>query len=162
MIKENANMILNNIFPYRKLRPMFRHMLANYPYSDLCGIEIGVRYGTNMKSICNYLPIKRLYGVDLTFSKLRYFNKKQCDYIQLDSLTASKYFMDNAFDFVYLDGSHKYDTVVREIVAYLPKVKKYGYLGGHDFNNKEVSKAVFDTLNYNDINDGEDWFIIKK
>lgn len=42
-------------------------------------------------------------------------------------------FRDESLDFVYIDGAHDYDSVKRDIELYLPKVKKGGYIGGHDY-----------------------------
>lgn len=45
-------------------------------------------------------------------------------------------FKDNTFDFVYVDGSHQYFNVSKDILMYRHKVKKGGYFGGHDFRTK--------------------------
>jgi len=34
---------------------------------------------------------------------------------------------------VYIDGSHEYEGVKKDILAWLPKIKINGYLTGHDF-----------------------------
>ncbi len=44
---------------------------------------------------------------------------------------------DASLDFVYLDAMHDYDNVKKDIEAWLPKIKKGGWIGGHDF----VSRA---------------------
>jgi hypothetical protein len=36
------------------------------------------------------------------------------------------------FDFLFIDGDHSYDGVKRDFEAYLPLVKKGGYVGFHD------------------------------
>jgi len=45
-------------------------------------------------------------------------------------------FEDESLDFVYIDGEHTYDGVKKDIELYLPKVKKGGYIGGHDYKPK--------------------------
>jgi predicted O-methyltransferase YrrM len=37
-------------------------------------------------------------------------------------------------DFVYIDGLHTYDQVKKDISNYMPKIKKDGYIGGHDYH----------------------------
>jgi predicted O-methyltransferase YrrM len=45
----------------------------------------------------------------------------------------SKY-QDETIDFCFIDGSHEYEDVKKDIMAYLPKVKKGGILAGHDYD----------------------------
>ena len=51
-------------------------------------------------------------------------------------------FEDNYFDFIYIDGSHSYEEVKRDIELYLPKTKHL--IGGHDYQKEwpGVIKAV--------------------
>jgi len=42
-------------------------------------------------------------------------------------------FEDNSIDFIYIDGQHTYDDVARDLNLYLPKLKRGGILGGHDY-----------------------------
>lgn len=51
-----------------------------------------------------------------------------------DSITVSTWFPDKYFDMVYIDGDHTYDAVMRDIRAWLPKLRDGGYLCGHDLN----------------------------
>ena len=48
--------------------------------------------------------------------------------------------------FVFIDGSHLYDDVVADIRAWKKKIKKGGYIGGHDYDNLNVKHAVRDVL----------------
>lgn len=50
-----------------------------------------------------------------------------------------------AFDFVFLDGDHRYDTVVAEIEQYRLLLKDGGILAGHDYSHGDwpgVKRAV--------------------
>jgi hypothetical protein len=52
---------------------------------------------------------------------------------------------DHIFDFVYVDGNHKDKFVEQDTKLWLPKIKRKGWIGGHDYNNKnapEVKNAV--------------------
>jgi len=53
--------------------------------------------------------------------------------IRTDSYTASGIFPDERLDFVYIDANHAYDYVKDDILNWYPKVKKGGYLMGHDY-----------------------------
>lgn len=50
-------------------------------------------------------------------------------------------------DFIYIDGAHDYESVVQDLECYLPKVKRGGLIGGHDYNKwyepyEDVMRAV--------------------
>lgn len=52
------------------------------------------------------------------------------------------------FDMVFIDGSHDYDSVLRDINIWLPVVDKGGIICGHDFNEEHkdgVIRAVLET-----------------
>ena len=59
-----------------------------------------------------------------------------------DSTDAAILFADETVDFVYIDTDHRYEYVLADINAWLPKVKKGGYIGGHDLSHIDVLKAV--------------------
>ena len=65
--------------------------------------------------------------------------------VKMASVEASKLYGDESLFFVYIDGNHTYDFVKEDIIHWLPKVKKGGYIGGHDIDNPEwpgVRQAV--------------------
>jgi hypothetical protein len=49
------------------------------------------------------------------------------------SLPAAKRYADAFFDWVYIDADHRYESVVADIAAWWPKVKRGGILAGHDY-----------------------------
>jgi len=65
--------------------------------------------------------------------------------IQADSSRAAALFEDGSVDFVYIDGDHSYKGAARDILAWLPKLKADGWMGGHDYN-QEVEKVVADVF----------------
>ena len=42
-------------------------------------------------------------------------------------------FEDNSLDFVYIDGNHRLDYVVQDLIKWTDKVKPGGIVAGHDF-----------------------------
>ncbi len=53
--------------------------------------------------------------------------------IRATSEIASNIFNEQSLDFVYIDANHAYDYVVQDIELWYSKVKKGGYLCGHDY-----------------------------
>lgn len=66
--------------------------------------------------------------------------------IRSDSAEGASLYKDNSLDFVFIDAGHTYESISRDIDAWLPKVKKGGIIAGHDYNNTRynfnVAKAV--------------------
>lgn len=54
--------------------------------------------------------------------------------LKLPSVDAAKRFKDKSIEFVFLDGSHEYEDVREDILAWLPKIKPGGTLAGHDYH----------------------------
>lgn len=86
--------------------------------------------------------------------------------IREPALTAVSSFEDESLDFVFLDGDHSFEAVTQEIDAWFPKVKKGGWIGGHDFGTKrngQVREAVLDRLDTGglDVAPGSTWFYKK-
>lgn len=53
--------------------------------------------------------------------------------IQSDTVNAAKFFPDNYFDFIYIDADHRYESVIKEMHAWYPKLKSNGLFSGHDY-----------------------------
>ena len=62
--------------------------------------------------------------------------------IEGDSADSAARFKDGEAFFVFIDAAHDYDSVKRDVSAWLPKVRKDGILAGHDANYEPVEKAV--------------------
>jgi len=56
-------------------------------------------------------------------------------------------FGDNSVDFVFIDADHNYESVKKDILSWLPKMKKGGIMSGHDyFNNTCGVKQAVDEI----------------
>jgi murein L,D-transpeptidase YafK len=88
--------------------------------------------------------------------------KKRCKILRGESAAMAANIDDNSLDLVFIDADHSYEGCKHDIKAWLPKVKKGGYISGHDYNHPdqgEVKKAV-DEMFGKDIVLGENrcWF----
>ena len=66
------------------------------------------------------------------------------------SWESAKYFQDGELNFVFIDAAHDYDSVTKDIKAWLPKVTPGGVIAGHDIKHPPVRQAVVDAF-------GNDW-----
>jgi hypothetical protein len=70
------------------------------------------------------------------------------DNIEFIRKTSDDAFLDltqEKIDFVYIDGMHTYDQCLKDIANYRQIVKDGGFVGGHDYQNKDcmgVTQAV--------------------
>lgn len=71
--------------------------------------------------------------------------------IQSDTLSASNFFPNNYFDFIYIDADHRYEFVIKEMHAWYPKLKSNGLFSGHDFlsifNYNQKNNKIFQPHN---------------
>lgn len=70
-------------------------------------------------------------------------------HIKLSSEEASKNFNDEYFDFIYIDGCHKYESIINDINCWKTKIKKGGFIGFHDADSQNVVRAVSSFFDFN-------------
>tara|TARA_R110000868_G_scaffold18657_3_gene81656 strand:+ start:138 stop:2372 length:2235 start_codon:yes stop_codon:yes gene_type:complete len=61
---------------------------------------------------------------------------------QGDSAESAADFADGSLDFIFIDAAHDYDSVVKDLATWWPKLKPGGIFAGHDYPWHEVKKAV--------------------
>ena len=62
---------------------------------------------------------------------------------KMKSTDAAKLYDDKSLDLVFIDAGHSFEDVVADIKAWLPKVRDYGFIAGHDYSwDDEVKRAV--------------------
>lgn len=164
----------------RHVRPMIWHVKQHLK-NPMVGVEIGVAKGTNALSIFRTIHMKRLYLVDpykpyvesgkiLDYSPFFLYVKKRLNYpnVTLIRKTSVEAVGDvpNGLDFVYIDGDHSYENVEADIVAWYPKVRLGGVLGGHDYSAKYtgVCRAVNEFTEKTGLQlcgEDVDWWITK-
>jgi uncharacterized Rossmann fold enzyme len=83
--------------------------------------------------------------------------------IRQDSVEAAARIPDGSLDFAFIDADHSYEGCKADIEAWLPKVKKGGYLCGHDYDNPDfpwfgVQKAVDEIFPQVELGENYTWF----
>lgn len=77
---------------------------------------------------------------------------------------AAEYFEDNSVDVIFIDAGHSKEAVLKDIKAWLPKMKNNSIMAGHDYTGWEgVGQAVRELLGTPNKVENDCWFIkIKK
>lgn len=106
------------------------------------GAEVGVFAGYFSEVLCKAMP-----GLDLTcvdvwgwgkykqaedemLERLKPYNVK---IIKKYSVEAAQDVADGSLDFVYIDAAHDYENVLKDLEAWVPKVRIGGIVSGDDF-----------------------------
>ena len=135
----------------KKIR--FRNILADLARENdfEFGVEVGVHLGKFSEVLLARSRMRKLYLVDpwLDYGRGKYEMEgddifaeckarmvkfgKRAKLIREPSPEAVRHFKDDYFDFVFIDGNHKYKAVVADLDAWWPKLKSGGILGCHDY-----------------------------
>lgn len=130
------------------------------------GVEIGVAEGWYSSKIMELGKVNRMYGVDpysphqgyrdytreTTYNRLQSKAHERLDkypdynFIQAYSVDAVQRFEDNSLDFVYVDGDHSYEAVIKDITMWIGKVKSGGILAGDDYIKSDRDKRFYDVI----------------
>jgi len=123
--------------------------------------EIGVWAGDNAQRLMG-LNLDRLFLID-SYKEYARHDQKELDevmhaalpkiashpnayktsFIRMESVEAAELFLDEYFDYIYIDGNHTLDAVSKDLEAWWPKVKPGGYFAGHDYSSSiGVMRAV--------------------
>lgn len=128
----------------------------------ITGLEIGVASGWTMNHFLNQIPNLILIGVDpyvayddggiqITQEKLdAQFAAAQENISEFDRATIVKEYSDKVASFVedellnyiFIDGDHSYDGVLKDLENFYSKVKPGGIFAGHDYSLKSVRDAL--------------------
>jgi hypothetical protein len=79
--------------------------------------------------------------------KNKFSNNSKVRIVRDYSVNAAKMFDNEYFDFVYIDGDHSYEAVLKDLEAWYPKLKKFGVMCGDDYGHPSglgVIKAVYE------------------
>jgi predicted O-methyltransferase YrrM len=112
-------------------------------------VEVGVMYGRSLAILDAIMRHHgksfEVFGVDLWEGPP---SKEECEkwlsllgfrervtLLQCDSVKAAEQFEDGSCDLVFIDGDHSFAGCLRDINAWLPKVKIGGLLAGHDYES---------------------------
>lgn len=141
-------------------------MLEYFSNESVCWkmAEIGVAYGDFSEQIISICNPKKLYLVDawegdryekgLFEVKRRLKSQIEKNIVEIRkgySTDQLEYFEDEELDWVYIDTIHDYETTCNELELCHRKVKRNGFICGHDYTKYNVyskmNYGVYDAVN---------------
>jgi len=150
----------------------YYYLLAHCPDLELLGVDLfqiqpeGAGEGHRRKTFEN-----PEYGYSYDFESYYKFIQElqeelgsRAKFIRDWTTEAVKQVSDHSLDFIFIDADHSYKSVVRDIEDWNPKVKKGGYITGHDWYQSPVKRAVTEVLGVENISINQDnvWIYRKK
>jgi hypothetical protein len=100
------------------------------------------KHGVSLWAVDNFKDCAR---VDLAANLFRCWCER-VNILEADSSAAAYGFADGSVTFCYIDAAHDYESVKRDVAAWLPKIKSGGIIAGHDAQSPDVQRAVKELL----------------
>ena len=66
--------------------------------------------------------------------------------IRMTSLDAVSLYENRSLDFIFIDASHEYEDVKKDIIGWYPKLKLGGIIAGHDYTSYDGVKQAVDEI----------------
>jgi len=159
---------------------------ALFGNKEISAVEIGTHTGRNAESMVKHInnlgsltlidlwkaysdfPIQEWQDQDYQIVLDKFKNNSKVKVIRDDSSRSASRFEDASFDFVYIDAAHDYESVKKDVLAWLPKVKKGGIIAGHDYlyyATPDVKQAVDEIFGVENVHNGKnfnsihDWWV---
>lgn len=123
----------------------------HFPAPGVRVAEVGTMGGGTARHLARYCPqIECVFAIDLDPPPAREGDDR-VRFVKGWSDECAKQFDDESFELVFIDADHSEEWVLRDIAAWLPKVRPDGILAGHDYGSsrypgvKKVVDRVFGT-----------------
>lgn len=134
-------------------------LLKNHPTLRLFAVDLWAVSGVGSGQYDNYDFKRHKLGFDLNtapyqrrLTVLRGYSWKMADKVR-----------DNVLDFIFIDADHAYESVVKDIRAWAPKLRSGGMITGHDIHFTGVRRAVDELIpNWQHANMDHCWFARKE
>jgi predicted O-methyltransferase YrrM len=145
-------------------RDTFTQLVIRHDWTR--GAELGVGKGHLSTRLLMACPDLHLIGVDLglnpeRWERLMAISELHPRYrlLRMSTADAAALVPDGSLDFVFVDASHKYKQVRRDLELWEPKVRPGGWFGGHDFHEAHpgVIRAVTQRYGQVDVLPGWIW-----
>lgn len=155
----------------KDLPPIFREL------GFVRGAEIGTAQGTYARQLCRGIPGLHLLCVD-PYTAYERTSQALCDeryaraqqrlagydveFSRLPSQAAAYTVKDGSLDFVYIDGDHRFDAIMLDLILWAPKVRPGGIVSGHDFFEFYRAGVTQAVRAYTQAHGISQWYVTKE
>jgi SAM-dependent methyltransferase len=109
----------------------------HWPSQPVRVAEIGAAAGNTSAHLVKYCPqIRELVAVDLSEAGSYIAGLPRVTFVRGYSDEVARRFEDGSFELVFIDADHTEEWVSRDLVAWMPKVKRGGIIAGHDYDSR--------------------------
>lgn len=128
---------------------MMKYVRKNTPANRLLIAELGVASGVSTEVFAQH---GHVHAYDHNMWQAAYDRFKgredEVTLVWSDTFAAADAADEQQYDLIYIDTVHEYDFLKREILYWIPRVRKGGFIAGHDHNMQfpGVQQAVNDVL----------------
>jgi predicted O-methyltransferase YrrM len=116
------------------------------------------KYATQEEILKDVKNIKEIYNQQLHKTNTRHIITDIIDY----SWNGALYFDDASLDFVFIDADHSYESVMKDLFAWFPKIKKGKIFAGHDYGVHQNPMFPEKTYNFPGVKKAVDEFFKTK
>jgi len=141
------------------------------------GAEIGTAQGTYAHALCKGIPGLHLLCID-PYAAYERISQNLCDerfaraqqrlaeydveFLRMPSQAAAYTVKDVSLDFVYIDGDHRFDAIMLDLILWTPKVRPGGIIAGHDFFEFYKAGVTAAVRTYTQAHGITQWYLTKE
>lgn len=166
-VYEDVDLLPYNAHGWYSHAPRFEHFIRKHQVKNV--LEVGSWLGASTRHLATLIPEDgKVYAVDHWEGSEEHLQMEVRDWIptlfqqflsntihmqltdkivpvRMRSLEAAEKLKDLKLDIdlVYLDGSHDYESVYKDICAWYPYIEGKGIMTGDDFHDENIRRAVY-------------------
>ena len=161
---------------WRGKREQFAELLGELHYNE--GAEIGVQRGLYSEILFQKNPNLHLLCIDTWKGFSRHITDEINEQIyqeclqrlasynvtimRMGSMEAVKQIPDNSLDFIYIDQLHDFDSVMSDLIFWVPKVKLGGIVAGHDYCENYQYGVIEAVRSYTFAHSVWQWYVTRE
>jgi predicted O-methyltransferase YrrM len=115
------------------LKPAKLHLIDPWAFQDISGYTIDRNNTSDAEGDRRHRAILDKFAEPI--------RNGQVEVHRSLSTTTAQTFPDEYFDLVFIDANHSYAACLEDLWAFDPKVKKTGFIMGHDYQTIPIAKA---------------------
>lgn len=167
IVRSSFNWRMRNLpwFPRRGKREELPQLFNKLGFKN--GVEVGTRQGDYAELLCK--AGLKLTSVDPYMGRHEQYyesakqrlSKYGAEIIRKTSMDAVGSFADESIDFVYIDGNHRFEYVMQDLIKWCPKVRRGGIVAGHDYA-VDTMDVVYSVDAYTRSHDIKPWYVTRE